>query len=146
MGYESLPQNEIQSLVEDQHRGVHLYGNRKKTSTSILTLILLTTATLLCVLALLLLTTLRGSQVCIAGDETWDQSTRYGQNRSRMSLDHQYDFLWDDLLIDGFGVVSTTENLADNKDSFAGISMYVFTLWRLLSHDKPIRRSLLTFP
>jgi hypothetical protein len=42
-----------------------------------------------------------------------------------MSLEHEYDHLWDDYLIEGFGVVSTTEGVGDMKDSFAGISMYV---------------------
>jgi hypothetical protein len=125
MDYKPLPHDDDRSPVARQHHEIHLYGSKKKILTSILILVVATLAILISVLVLLLLFTLRDSQSCTVREETWSSSARYGQNRSRMSLEHKYDHLWDDFLIEGFGVVSTTEGVADSKDSFAGISMYV---------------------
>jgi hypothetical protein len=124
MDYKPIPHDDERSQVTDHHHDIP-FGPKKKGVIFMAVLIAVTTATLVFVLALLFLFKLQRHQSCAVQDEGWNHSARYGQIRSRMSLDHEYDYLWDDFLIEGFGVVSTTESAADNEDSFAGISMYV---------------------
>src|ERR1700712_5032400 len=116
MDYKPVPHDDEQTSVTDQLCDIPSKFTKKGTIVVVVWTIV-TVATLISVLTLLLLFTLQGHQSCTTRDDDWSHSVSYGGKRSRMSLDHKYDYLWNDLLLDGFGTVSTIENVADNQAS-----------------------------
>jgi hypothetical protein len=121
MDFEPVSQTEENDLNRREYDG-HWYKRRRRDS---YVLVGLTTTTLVSVLLLLFLFMARGTQPVMMKDERLFRSARYGENHSRMSLDHKYDYLWTDLTVDDFGLVPSTDNGADNTAAYAALSMCV---------------------
>lgn len=125
MGYERLSESDSQDRTTSDPEDDQIFTPKRQVSVSIVTLIGLSSTTLISVLILLLLFLLRENRQCTARDDGWTFSARFVQNTSRMSLDHEYDYMWNDWLTKGLGIISTSETVGDKNDGSVGLSMYV---------------------
>lgn len=126
MHYKRLSESDSQGHTTPSDAGDdHTLTRKRQVSVSIITLIGLSSTTLISVLALLLLFLLRESRQCTVKENDQTFSIRFVQNASRMRLDHEYDYLWNDWLTKGLGIISTSEAVGDRKDGSVGLSMYV---------------------
>lgn len=125
MGYKRLSESDSQGHAASDFEDDPIFTSKRQVSISIVTLIGLSSTTLISVLTLLVLFLLRESRHSTWQNDGWTFSARFEQNTSRMSLDHQYDYLWDDWLTKGLGIISTSETVGDRNDGAVGLSMYV---------------------
>lgn len=134
MDYKRLSESDSQGNTSSNAEDDYILRPKREVSVSIVTLIGLSLTTLLSVLTLLLLFLLRENRHCTGTvrDNGSTFSARFVQNTSRMSLDHEYDYLWDDWLTKGLGIISTSEMVGDKHDGSIGLSMYVFRYGRSL--------------
>jgi len=122
MKYNILPQRDTQSFTSEDSEKEQFYPPQRRISVSIVTLLALSSTTLISVLLLLSLFTLRGrSQCSVQQDGGWNVTRPYGrENTSRMSLDHEHDDMWSVFEpIPAFGGMSK-----DNPDTAGMISMF----------------------
>lgn len=122
MDYKPISQRDSDSPVASQAEGCDLYKSKRKSAMFTTVLLSLSTATFVLLLILLGLSVSRKSIYYDVPNHISTVSTRYGHNTSRMSLDHKYDFLWNDFHQDGFGDVHI-EGAINEEDRFVGISM-----------------------
>ena len=124
--YDLLPQRDTHSPTSEETEDEKLHPPQKRILVSTVTLLGLTSTTLVSVLLLLLLFTLRGSPQCLLQDHGCNVSRPYGrENTSRTNLDHEYDHMWS--IFEGppaFGLMSK-----DNPDTAGMISMCVLERW-----------------
>lgn len=127
MVYERLSTDGSQGHISNDSQDDEAFASKRKVSISSATLIGLSSTTLISVLALLLMFLLQDNRQCIVRDNGRTFSARFVQNTSRMSLDHEYDYMWNDWLTKGLGIISTSETMGDKNDGSVGLSMYVLT-------------------
>ena len=123
MKYNILPQRDTQFLTSEDSEKEQYHPPQRSVSVPIVTLLALSSTTLISVLLLLSLYTLRGSsQVSVHQDGGWNVTRPYGRaNTSRMSLDHAHDDMWSVFEpLPAFGGM-----YKEDPDTAGMISMYV---------------------
>jgi len=132
MKYNILSQTDNQSSTSDfeDTENEKLRPSHGRIAVPVIALLVLSSTTLISVLLLLLMFTLRTIPQCSVQDNGWNVTRPYGrENTSRMSLDHQNDNLWS--VFEGppaLGLMSK-----DNPDTAGMISMCV--LGRCARHE-----------
>ena len=63
----------------------------------------------------------------------WNIQSTYGSNFDYMSLDHKFDYLWDDELVGNNGVIRLSSEMESNSQNERGaIGMFVSTIFSLI--------------
>lgn len=129
MKFNLIPQKETPPPASEDSDDEHFRPPLRRVSTSTATLLALTSTTLISVLLLVSLLTLRGPPQCAVQDNGWNVTRPYGRlNTSRMSLDHEHDDLWE--LFEPIPVFGGIYK--ENPDTGGLISMYVSGRWKWL--------------
>lgn len=95
----------------------------RRYSATVVALISLSTTTLVSVLILLALSISQTGNHCDSQRPTATVPTRYGRNYSFMSIDHRYDYIWKDMMQEGFGVTYIAKESPNEEERFGEISM-----------------------
>ncbi|KAF2099164.1 hypothetical protein NA57DRAFT_76396 [Rhizodiscina lignyota] len=124
MDYHRLLAEEGQEGSSSGDEKAYIRPRSRWPARSTIALLILSATTLLSTLALLWITMLSPSQPaassCALGDEI--VHSKYGRNEDRMSLDHGYDYVWEEVLTPGWGGVKLVPE-GQTKEVVGGISM-----------------------
>jgi hypothetical protein len=122
MGYERLPGSDSESNSTKDPEDEQIFTPNRRISVSTITLLGLSTISLILILISLSLSLPRENRHCTVRDDDWT-SVRSVQNTSRMRLEHKYDYLWNDWLTKGLGIISISEKVGDFNNGSVGFSM-----------------------